>query len=120
MPNKKFIYTGVIVLVVVVVILGCWLWSNQQAKSFTVVYLTSQEIYVGHLRTFPRLILTDAYILQNVQNTSGKVPQTDQQLVPLSGKSWAPTSITLNRNLILFYGPLSETSDAFKAIQAKK
>ena len=120
MPKRKFVYLGVIVLVVVLVVLACWMRSESRAKGFTVVYLTSQEIYVGHLHTFPSLTLTDGYILQNVQVNNGKTPQTDQQLVPLSGKPWAPTSITLNRNLILFYGPLSTTSDAFKAIQAKK
>ena len=118
MFQKKFVIPVVVVLVLVGLYLAAWLCSNLKARSLTVVYLSSQEIYVGHLHTFPRLTLTDAYILQTVKSTADSA-KTEQQLAPLSAKSWAPTSIVLNRDQILFQGPLSEDSEAFKAIQAK-
>lgn len=110
---KKFVIPVVVVLVLVGLSLAAWLFSNAKAKGLSIVYLSSQEIYVGHLHTFPKLMLTDGYILQNTAN--GKT--SDLQLVPLSGKAWAPTRIYINREQVLYYGPLSTTSEAYKGLK---
>ena|SRR3989344_3309936 len=116
--NKKFVLPGLVILILAVLIGAAWLCSALRARSFSVVYLSSQEIYVGHLHTFPKLVLKDGYILQNTQPTE-EVAKTELQLFPLSGKVWAPSQIYLNRDQILYHGPLSENSDAAKAIEAK-
>ena len=116
--GKKVAIPGVIVLVLAGLFLWAWAWSNKQAKSWTVVYMSSQEIYVGHLHTFPRLMLTDGYILQNVKSSTDAT-KTNFQLFPLAEKVWAPTKLYLNRKQILYFGPLSEDSEAAKAIKAK-
>ena len=122
-PSNKIIVLSVIGLIVIVSIgrwITSWVGSNNEAKSYSIVYLSSLEIYVGHLHTYPRLMMTDAYLLQNVQTTTGKTPQTDVQLAPLSSKVWAPTEIYINPKQVLWRGPLNQNSDAYKAITKSK
>ena len=121
---KKYVNVVIIVLLVLVILSGAWLASALSAKKYSVVYLASREIYIGRLHTFPRLMLEDAYVLQalpadNTVVAEGTTKPT-QELFPLSGKAWAPEKIYLNRDQILFYGPLSENSESGKAIREKQ
>jgi len=115
---KKIIYTVLIVLVLAAIIAGAWLASSLKARKYSVVYLSSKEIYVGHLHTFPKLVLTEGYVLQSAP-ADAQSGQPSLQLSPLSGKAWAPAKIYLNRDQILFYGPLKEDSEAGRAIKAQ-
>lgn len=87
-------------------------------KSYTVVYLDSGEIYVGRLSTFPRLTLNDAYILQIVPD-EGDPTQTGFQLMPLSSTLWAPKTVHLNKDHIIFTAPVRDDSQVAQTLQGK-
>ena len=88
---------------------------TKDTNTYLVVYLQSGEIYVGKLSRFPRMKITDTYLLKNTADpkTEGK---TNLQLLPLSETVWAPTELYLDLSNILFYGPLSESSAAAQAL----
>ena len=54
----------VVVLVLVVIFFGFWQYKVNHADDYSVVYLTTGEVYVGKLSTFQGLTLKDGYILQ--------------------------------------------------------
>ncbi len=85
-------------------------------KPYTVVYLTSGEIYIGRLSTFPRLILDDSYILQMAPNEEDP-GQTGFQLMPLSNTLWAPQRIYLNRDHIIFTAPVRDDSQVAQTLK---
>ena len=115
---KKIIYIVLIVLVLAAIIAGAWLVSNLKAKKYSVVYLSSKEIYIGHLHTFPKLVLTDVYVLQSAP-ADAQTGQSGLQLSPLAGKPWAPTKVYINREQVLFHAPLSENSEVYKGLKNK-
>ncbi|HEX9503093.1 MAG TPA: hypothetical protein VF974_02105 [Patescibacteria group bacterium] len=122
--NKNIIWFVLLTIVIIALICVALLWfrsdklkkSNQIGDGYSVVYLTSGEIYVGHLYTYPKLTLKGAYILQNVKTSKDK---SDLQLFPLSDAVWSPTDLYLNPEHVIYYGPLSENSVAAKAIKSK-
>ena len=79
------------------------------SKPYSVVYLSTGEIYVGKLSTFPRLILKDAYLLQLVPDAEDS-SQSSYQLVPLSSTLWSPQKIYLNDDQIVFTAPVRDDS----------
>jgi hypothetical protein len=76
---------------------------------YSVVYLTTGEVYVGELATFPRMQLKNGYLLATGQDPTDP-KKTTFQLNPLSETIWSPKKIYLNREQVVFYGPLLETS----------
>ena len=117
---KKYIYSALIVLVLAAIFAVAWLVSSLKARNYSVVYLSSKEIYIGRLHTFPKLFLSDAYVLQNAPAAAEGQPAGSLQLSPISAKAWGTDKMYLNPDQILFRGPLSEDSEAGKAIKAKK
>ena len=116
--NNKIITTAA-VAVVLLIFIGA-IWNYQQSSSgFSVVYMATGEVYIGELSTFPRLSLVNGYQYQTVNDpkTEGK---TSLQLAPLSDAVWAPRKLYLNRDQVVFYGPIAETSQVFKAIKDKQ
>lgn len=109
-------------VIVILVILGVWINSNLKAKKYSVVYLSTGELYVGHLHTFPRLVLTDGYRLENSEDLGkdGK-PTPVQTLISLTNakRPWASDKLYLNRDQILFHGYLIEGTEIDKTIKAK-
>ena len=77
--------------------------------------MATGEVYVGKLTTFPRLSLEGAYQYQAVQDLKDKT-KTNFQLVPVAEALWAPEKMFLNRNQVVFYGPIAESSQAYKAL----
>lgn len=116
--GKKPVWLLAVVVVLLVVVGVMWMRSDNAAKGYSVVYLTSGEIYVGHLRTFPMLTLEGTYLLQNVKSAADQT-KTDLQLFPLAEAVWAPTKLYLNRYNVIYYGPLDGNSAAAKAISEK-
>ena len=116
-PNKKYVWLGIVVVLLALCVSLKWAWSNKLAKQWSVVYLTSGEIYVAHLRTFPKLSMQDAYLLQNVKNEKNQ--QSNLQLFPLAEAAWAPTKLYLSYKQVIYFGPLDENSLAAKAIKEK-
>lgn len=85
-------------------------------NAYSVVYLTTGEIYIGKLKTWPKMELNDAYILQTAKDANDPA-KANIQLAPLKEALWAPKKIYLNRKNVIFYGPIEESSKAAEAIR---
>jgi len=116
-----------IILIVVVVLVfgfGFYLYSELaiSKKPWSVVYVTTGEIYIGKLSSFPRFQLFDAYLLQVVkkpgaETDEGVQEETQFQLTPLKDALWAPKKLYLNKEQVVFYGPVREDSRVAEAIR---
>jgi hypothetical protein len=109
----------VIVVVLVVLIIGLLKYKEMKSSGYSVVYLTTGEVYVGKLTTFPSLQLTDGYILQ-VTKDAVDPTKNSFQLNPINQALWAPQVMYMNRQNIVFYGPLLSTSKIAETLAAKK
>lgn len=102
----------IIAVVVVLVVIAVGLFINKKGKEenvYSVVYLSTGEVYVGKLTTIPDLQLKDAYILQ-VTKDATDATKNNFQLQPISEALWAPQVIHLIKDNVIFYGPLMPTS----------
>ena len=113
MQNKN-ILIGLVVIVVVVgaILFGRYFPGN---RGYSVVYMTTGEVYVGKLSTFPGFELKDAYLYQVGKDASDPTKATFQ-LQPLKDALWAPESMHLVKDNIVFYGSLSYTSKIAETI----
>lgn len=119
MPNlKRFLPFIFLTLLAVAIgsVAGFYLTPKYLEKSYSVVYLTSGDIYVGELTTFPRLILKNAYLLQLVRDPND-ASKSNFQLTPLKDSLWAPEKIYLNPQEVIFYGPVGEESTVAKTLR---
>ena len=112
---------AIIVLIVVVLVVGFGFWFKKTEKSdaYSVVYLTTGEVYVGKLTTFPDFQLKDSYILQIAKDATDAT-KTNFQLQPINQARWATDVIHINKDNVVFYGPLSDTSSIAKTLAEKK
>ncbi len=110
----------IIAVVIVLVVIGAGFWFKKVDKDsdYSVVYLTTGEVYVGQLTTFPDLELKNAYILQ-VAKDEKDATKTNFQITPVSEALWAPESIHLVKDNVVFYGPLLPGSKIAQTIAAK-
>ncbi len=114
--TRSQIFLGAAV-VILVIFIGVLLVNQRSAPNkFSVVYMATGEVYIGELSTFPRLKLSNGYQYQAVQDPTDP-KKTSFQLVPISEALWAPTAMYLNEDQVVFYGPITESSGAYKAIQ---
>ena len=62
----------IIAVVVVLIVAGVGLYFNKTKgmDGYSIVYLTTKEVYVGKLTTFPDLQLSDGYILTTVPDAT--------------------------------------------------
>jgi hypothetical protein len=86
-------------------------------KPYYVVYLTTGEIYVGRLSYFPKMEMTDIYLLQTVRDPKDET-KGGFQLAPLKDAIWSPKKIYLNSNQVVFSGPVDENSEVAKTLNA--
>ncbi len=88
-------------------------------KSYSVVYLSSGEIYIGKLSTFPKLVLTDVYVMQAVTSPDDPAKKTFQ-IAPLKNVVlWAPDKIYLNKEHIIFTASILEGSEMAQTLKGK-
>jgi len=85
-------------------------------KPYTAVYLSSGEMYIGKLSTFPDMTLTDAYLLQVVADTSNPSGKS-LQLAPLKDAIWSPTELHFNRDQVIFTAPVRDDSQVVQKIK---
>ena len=107
------------VVIVVLVVVGGALWinnSNEGASDYSIVYLTTGEIYIGKLTVFPYLKLEDAYILQ-VARDENNPENITFQLNPINDALWAPQSLHLVEKNVVFYGILKSDSRVARTIE---
>ena len=117
MTSKKNIAI-VVVLIVIIAFFGFWLYQESHASNYSVVYLTTGEVYVGKLTRFPDLQLADGYILQVTKDTTDPT-KNNFQLNPLNQTLWAPSKLHLIEKNVVFYGPLLPTSKIAQTIAAQ-
>lgn len=119
---KKSLIIFIVVIVLLVVALGFYVYSelNISKKPWSVVYLTTGEIYIGKVSSFPKFQIADAYILQVVKSPGEETEEakTNFQLTPLKDALWAPKKLYLNKEQVVFYGPVEETSKVAEAIRS--
>jgi hypothetical protein len=120
LKNKNKMLIGVIaILVIVLVVVLVFSFKKTSGvaskNNYSVVYLTTGEIYVGKLCTFPRMELKNGYFLTTVQDATDP-KKTNFQLNSLSETFWSPKQLYLNRDQVVFYGPLLDTSKIAQTI----
>ena len=118
MISKNNIIIAVFVVLCVLVVGVLINKKNTEKNRYSVVYMTTGEVYIGKLETFPRLELTDGYVLQLTKDEADPT-KTKFQINPVSEAVWAPESLYLNRKNIVFYGPLSPTSKIAQTLAEK-
>ncbi|MBI3888606.1 hypothetical protein HY311_02335 [Candidatus Nomurabacteria bacterium] len=118
MYSKKNIAIAVVV-VLVVALLGLLKYRAMHPGAYSVVYMTTGEVYVGKLSTFPDLQMTDGYILQ-VTKDPANAAQNGFQLNPINQALWAPQVMHINRQSVVFYGPLLPTSKIAQTLAVKQ
>ena len=109
----------IVVLILIVAAIGFWKYQAMYPSDYSVVYLTTGEVYVGKLATFPCLQLKDAYVLQ-VTKDATDATKNNFQLNPINQALWAPQSINFIKDNVVFYGKLSPTSKIAETIAAQK
>lgn len=122
--SKKSIIILIVVIVLLVLTLGVYVNSELDIskKPWSVVYLSTGEIYIGKVSHFPKFRIADAYILQIVKKPAEgeeatAEPKTSFQLTPLKDALWAPKKLYLNPKQVVFYGPIEENSKVAEAIR---
>ncbi len=119
MSNKRNVVGLVVVVVVILAGVACWYYGNKMTNQYSVVYLTTGEVYVGKLATFGDFKLRDAYILLVSQDPADKT-KNNFQLNPIKDALWAPEYLNLVRKNVVFYGPLSPESNIAKTLAAQQ
>ena len=110
----------IVVIVLVLVVLGAGFLINKKngENNYSVVYLTTGEVYVGKLSTFPDFELKDSYILQIAKDATDPA-KSNFQLNPISEALWAPQTLHLIQKNVIFYGPLLPTSKIAQTLAQK-
>lgn len=117
MQNAKQTLLGLVALVVVVAVVVGFLGMQKNAEfrnTYSVVYLTSGEIYVTKLSVFPKLVMEDPYLLVLIQDAK---KNSNFQLTPISESVWAPKKLYLERSQVLYYGPLREDTKVLETLK---
>ena len=107
-----------VVLVLVVVGLGFLIYKNNIDNGYSVVYLSTGEVYVGKLTTFPDLQLKNGYILVVIKDEKDST-KNNFQLQPIKDMFWSPKALHLVKDNIVFYGPLMENSKIAETLVAQ-
>lgn len=117
--QNKFKFLPIVFVVVLLVVLVYFININQQNKgnsgNYSVVYLSTGEVYVGRLSTFPQFKLTNSYILTTTKDTTDST-KSNFQLNPINEALWAPKYLNINRDQVIFYGPILKDSNIGKTL----
>lgn len=118
--NKNKIFIGIIVLLVVIFGLVLFFLLKKPVvkevkNDYSVVYLATGEIYVGELSMFPKLTLSNGFILQTIKDPNDPTKNTFG-LNPLKNTFWGSEKLNLNRDHVVFYGLVGKDSQIGKAL----
>ena len=121
MVNKNKVIIGIIIVLVIILFVNVKEKREKAAgeSGYSVVYLTTGDVYIGKLSTFPRLELTDGYIFQVIKDPTDP-SKTSFQLNPLKDSLWAPSELVLSEKNVVFYGPLLSSSKIAQTIAGTK
>ena len=106
--SKRNIIVAVVIILVLVVI-GLFIYKARMNDGYSIVYLTTGEVYIGKLTTFPGLQLKDSFVLQVTKDAKDPA-KNNFQLQPVKDALWAPQFINLTEKNVIFYGPLKADS----------
>ena len=112
--NKRNIVIGVVLFLIVLGVTFL-VYKTNKNKGYSIVYLSTGEVYIGKLTTFPDLQLKDAYILQIAKDEKDPT-KNNFQLNPIKDALWAPQILHLVKDNVVFYGPLSPESQIAKTL----
>ena len=123
MLSKRFIITGIVLVVfavLVLVVLGIWLGSAIMGKGgavvspYSVVYLADGEIYFGKLSWFPKPHIADPWTIQRNVDKDNKV-QTS--IIEVNKVAWSPVDeLYLNEKQIMAWSALRADGDMAKLL----
>lgn len=112
--SKKFLVAFVVILVILIVIV-VWITvkvgsSNPaRASSYSAIYLSSGEIYFGEIHRFPKLYLSNPWLLERTPPTEDN--KLGISIIPFKNAFWGPIDkIYLNPDQIIFTTKLRNDS----------
>ncbi len=117
--SKKNVSIVVVVVVLLAIAIGFLQYKQTHRNNYSVVYLSTGEVYVGNLTTFPDLELRNGYILQVTKDTTDPT-KTNFQLNPINQALWAPSVLHIIEKNVVFYGPLLPESTIAKKLAEQK
>ena len=110
MMKDKIKWLVVLIIILVLVLVGVFGKKLGIVKDdYSIVYLSTGEVYIGKLTTFPDLQIKDTYILQITKDEKDPT-KNNFQLNPIKDALWAPQVLHLVKDNIIFYGPLLSDS----------
>lgn len=115
MLKKYKIAIVILIVILIAVIIYFTGFDSKSKKDNSVVYLSTGEVYVGKLSTFPQFKLKDSYIFQVVTDSNDST-KSNFQLIPVRDALWAPKYLYLNKDQVIFYGPIKESSQIGEAL----
>ena len=115
MSQNKMKIAVVVLIVVLIVALVYFKKNGSSGDEYSIVYLTTQEVYIGKLTTFPDLQLKNAYILQVTKDPKDET-KNNFNLQPIKDALWAPKSLHLVKDNVVFYGRLLPESEIAKTL----
>jgi hypothetical protein len=116
--SKKNIVIAVLALLLVAGV-AYIINQNNTDRPYSVVYMSTGEVYVGELSTFPDFKLKNGYILQ-VAKDAKDPNKSSFQLQPVRDALWSPEYMNLIKENIIFYGPLTANSRIAETLAAQK
>ena len=116
--KKNIVIAVIVILVALAIVLGVFK-MNKEKEDYSIVYLSTGEVYIGKLATFPNLRLKDAYILQVVKDATDPA-KNNFNLQPIKDALWAPKILHLVKDNVVFYGPLLSESAIAKTLAVQK
>lgn len=116
--KKINVLFGVVAVLLVVGLISYNVYLSRRASSqtFSYVYLSNGEMYVGKLYSFPKFELRNAYLMAVIKNPTDPSKNTFQ-LSPVKGSIWSSPSLYINKKQVVYYGPLEDTSQVAVALK---
>ena len=116
---KKSVLVGLVIILIVAGLVFVFRKQLSKTKEYSVVYLTTGELYIGQLSTIPDLELKNIYLVQVAKDPVDPT-KSSPQLQPISQTLWAPKVLHLEDKNVVFYGPLSPTSAIAQKLAEQK
>ena len=123
--RSKILVFILAIILLLVALFGVYRWmflrnaNTSPVKVYSVVYLASGEVYVGQLSLYPKMSLSDAYVLQVTQDPKD-TSKNNFRLASLKDALWSPDKIYLNKEQVIFYGKVGEGSQIDKTLKQAK
>lgn len=115
---KKILIVILCVVILIVILFAAYFIFFRYTANYSIVYLTSGDIYVGKLSTFPKMELSDVYLLLNVKDANDPT-KSNFQLSPVKESIWGGSKIYLNEKQVLFYAAINDNSRIGETIRSR-